>query len=132
MILLLRRRIPVEQSGDSDRRLASTHGLRQFHDIAVRAVGGLETGHAVHAVRLVQGRGVGRPDVRPSHLGGHRYTLVPGRRAHHEHVVFHRRRHYANHVRRRALCQPRVSVHCFSLAPVRGKGFRTTASVRVY
>lgn len=110
IMILLHRRIFVEQSGDCNRRLASPHGLRQFHDITVRAVGGLETGHAVHAVRLVQGRSVGRPDVRPSHLGGHRYTLVLGRRAHHKHVVFYRRWHYANHIRRRTVCQPCVSV----------------------
>lgn len=110
IMIFLHRRIFVEQSGDSNRRLASPHRLRQFHDITVRAVGGLETGHSVHAVRLVQGRSVGRPDVRPSHLGSHRYTLVLGRRTDHKHVVFNRRWHYVNHICRRTLCQPCVSV----------------------
>lgn len=110
IMILLHRRIFVEQSGDSNRRLASPYRLRQFHDITMRAVGGLKTGHSVYAVRLVQGRSVGRPDVRPSHLGGHRYTLVLGRRADHKHVVFNRRWHYANHIRRRTLRQPCVSV----------------------
>jgi len=74
-------------------------------------MGGLEAGHAVDAVRMVQGRSVGRPHVRSPHLGGHRRAVVPGRRAPQRHDIHHRRRHYAHHVRRRTMRQLGVSIY---------------------
>lgn len=69
----------------------------------MRPVGGLETGHSRHAVRMVQGRSVGCADVRTSDLGGHRRTVVLGRRTHQEHVVHDRRQHYGHHIHCRAM-----------------------------
>jgi len=109
-IFLSCRRVLVEQFGDRYGRVASPHRLCQLHDIALRHMGGLETGYAVDAVRMVQGRSVGCPHVRSSHLGGHRCVVVLGRRAPHRHDVHDRRRHYAHHVRRRTVRELGVSI----------------------
>lgn len=105
------RRIFIQQFGDRDRRLAFTYRFRQLYDIPVRLVGGLQTCYPVHAVRMVQGRSVGRPNVRPSHMGGHRCAIVLGRWAYHEHVVLDRRWYNAHHVRGWAVRELGVSTY---------------------